>query len=838
MYLFLFNYYVEKKYETLSKRALQDSKDQMSMVVSTNSEVTCNSQAGSSEYLGPTDQSPVDVPIAANVVQEAFPQQEYNRPSISHFPSPSKQMFRNVTHQSQLSNFQQMLSIFDQNSFITRQYLVSHFSNLLDNNTDTCSSFFAGTSDFMSNPELSSFHNLSQPSIPLITQTQSHINTLIASTAQYKSATTNFSEARSHTSTSTSQSQQYPIVSAIPLHNRKHTHISSPPVPPSSKRPKVLSPVSSDAEHTTPTTEAIRSHQNSSSFDSVGSEYSISSDTVDDQETSYINSLKENYAKLEYPILMQDYLPSKYFDLLIVDSIERSCVNLEDIGILPNGSQARCVLIEGSSGVGKTMLLHHLAKQWGAGDMFTQYKLVVLLTIDDKWGIYDNYERLVLTFFDQQYMSREDKFLFLLDIHHQSHFPHIAYFFSHNFQNASIIFTCRSEWPHSNQDVLIQSVDRYLRVIGFNEESMQAMIASCCPGLEENQYWIKTYPFATALTYRPLYCAMLIQLCKNSRLPDSLPNLTELYRLFILCSISLHVNKQIEYYSDLQGEDENTFKQLIASSCQSMQQNISEQSSFGLVKSNSSGVNTFIHPSIKEYFEALHRCNAEIKNDPFSEIYLFLASQKKFWYNRFFNIINWSYDRTHGILLLHWLLFESQSLSPVVESGLVGLEGFSLEADPLEWYIAGWCLQNIAMVSKLICDVPYSFNRALCLEMLYNGTKHNPTSSKCKAKLIRISLNGDNQLSECLQWLTQMRPVIENVLTLKIMGTLRSSVEGLNLDTYFPSLKTLDVTSHEVFSSVWQQFTISLPKLKRLTTLCIPDQRVHFSKTKYVSFIS
>ena len=53
-YIVYLNYYVEKKSETLSKRALQASKDQMSMVVSTNAEVTCNLQAGSSEYFSAT----------------------------------------------------------------------------------------------------------------------------------------------------------------------------------------------------------------------------------------------------------------------------------------------------------------------------------------------------------------------------------------------------------------------------------------------------------------------------------------------------------------------------------------------------------------------------------------------------------------------------------------------------------------------------------------------------------------------------------------------------------------------------------------------------------------
>ena len=84
-----------------------------------------------------------------------------------------------------------------------------------------------------------------------------------------------------------------------------------------------------------------------------------------------------------------------------------------------------------------------------------------------------------------------------------------------------------------------------------------------------------------------------------------------------------------------------------------------------------------------------------------------------------------------------------------------------------------------------------------------------------------------------------MQPVIENVLTLKVMGTLRSSVECLNLDTYFSSLKTFDITYHEVFSSVWQQLTILLPKLKHLTTLCIrTSQTSEFTSVKSDMLVS
>ena len=150
-------------------------------------------------------------------------------------------------------------------------------------------------------------------------------------------------------------------------------------------------------------------------------------------------------------------------------------------------------------------------------------------------------------------------------------------------------------------------------------------------GLEQKfQDWMKDHPFAAALTYRPLYCAMLIRLC-NSRLPKSLPNITELYELFILSSISLHVNKQIEYYADLQAKDENmfrVFRQLVASSCTRMQHNISEESSFGLVKYNSSQCNRFIHPSIRDYFQPLE-CDTEMKDHWEICQFIFVAGLRK-----------------------------------------------------------------------------------------------------------------------------------------------------------------------------------------------------------------
>ena len=83
-------------------------------------------------------------------------------------------------------------------------------------------------------------------------------------------------------------------------------------------------------------------------------------------------TLRSKYIEMKYPTLIQGSTVNKYFDLFMVDTKERSHVNIEDIGKLPDGSQAQCILSEGESGMCKTMLLHHLAKQWATRKMFTR----------------------------------------------------------------------------------------------------------------------------------------------------------------------------------------------------------------------------------------------------------------------------------------------------------------------------------------------------------------------------------------------------------------------------------------------------------------------------------
>ena len=285
---------------------------------------------------------------------------------------------------------------------------------------------------------------------------------------------------------------------------------------------------------------------------------------------------------MNYPTLMQSSFPNEYFDLSIVDTIERSLVNFEDIGKLPDGSQARYVLIEGESGVGKTMLLHHIAKQWAAGKIFTQYRMVLLHTVfkNSYNSTYYSFDDLIIikysdslcwsTFIIQQYVEvyKGKDVCFLIDTY--DHLPCDivnAIGIKQHFPEATVLFTCWSEWVNLLRDSIIQYTEQYLTVVGFTHNGKESYITaslSYCLKIQQTfEEWISQNPFGLALTYRPLYCTMLILLCKASKLPLNMLNITDLYKQYIFNEISKHTGKAIDGYCELQEQDIKLFQAIV-----------------------------------------------------------------------------------------------------------------------------------------------------------------------------------------------------------------------------------------------------------------------------------
>ena len=69
-----------------------------------------------------------------------------------------------------------------------------------------------------------------------------------------------------------------------------------------------------------------------------------------------------------------------------IDDIKKSkqAMGIDQIAHLPDGSQPKCILMEGAPGVGKSTLAWKLCRKWGKGKLLQQYRLVVLLRLRDK----------------------------------------------------------------------------------------------------------------------------------------------------------------------------------------------------------------------------------------------------------------------------------------------------------------------------------------------------------------------------------------------------------------------------------------------------------------------
>ena len=69
-----------------------------------------------------------------------------------------------------------------------------------------------------------------------------------------------------------------------------------------------------------------------------------------------------------------------------IDDIRKSkrATNIGQIAQLPDGSQPKCILVEGAPGVGKSTLAWKICRKWGKGKLLEQYQLVVLLRLRDK----------------------------------------------------------------------------------------------------------------------------------------------------------------------------------------------------------------------------------------------------------------------------------------------------------------------------------------------------------------------------------------------------------------------------------------------------------------------
>ena len=236
-----------------------------------------------------------------------------------------------------------------------------------------------------------------------------------------------------------------------------------------------------------------------------------------------------------------------------INDIKKSkrAIGIRQIGQLPNGSQPKCILVEGAPGVGKSTLAWKLCRKWGKGKLLQQYQLVVLLRLRDK--SVRAAEKISDLF---QYHQHDTQQAAVKEIQHAGGKGVLLLFEGYNELPEEIrtensvfldILTGR-ELPEAT--VLVTSrpwaseflnreykgrISQHIQILGFTKDNIHSYLKSTTAndpsllaGLEK---YTSCYPHINSMMYNPLNCAIVVEVYRNSRKDETLvpKTMTELY---------------------------------------------------------------------------------------------------------------------------------------------------------------------------------------------------------------------------------------------------------------------------------------------------------------------
>ena len=322
----------------------------------------------------------------------------------------------------------------------------------------------------------------------------------------------------------------------------------------------------------------------------------------------------------------------------------------QDIGQLEDGSPARCVLIQGAPGVGKTTLAWELCRKWGEGTFFSKYLLVVLLKMRDQ-GIQEATTlsdlfkhpdpKLQVAVCDDVVKTSGKSILILLEgydelppeLQERSVFS--ALIEGKELPNATILITSRT----SSSDIVYEKCKatkfQHIEVVGFSGEQIESYIKNAVPNekvLEAFRHYLKKYPHIHGLMYIPLNCGIVLDVFISSSGEEEPPTTqTQLYSVLIKTILCRYLSSHPVYgkqkwrlsrISDLPQDVHLSFVQLCKIAYTGIVSNRlifsdipAGQETLGLMqsvpelyesKATSAVSHNFLHLTLQEYLSAVH----------------------------------------------------------------------------------------------------------------------------------------------------------------------------------------------------------------------------------------
>ena len=256
-----------------------------------------------------------------------------------------------------------------------------------------------------------------------------------------------------------------------------------------------------------------------------------------------------------------------------VDSIQKKKTKLRmcDVGKRKDGSVARCVLVEGCPGVGKTTFAHELCKQWARGEILQEWELVVIVKLRDQETreaktlqdlLYHPYPEVRQTVEEELIDTQGRGTLLILDGYDElSDSQRGVKSVIQQLMNRKLLSQATlmvMSRPIATQELhykFQRSIDQHIEVLGFTEDNIQEYISSACGSNSELfsdfKSYLSSHPFPSSLMFNPLQCAIVTDLyCSHWKRGDRrfAPNtLTELYTGLLHTLLLRHLTSNPDY---------------------------------------------------------------------------------------------------------------------------------------------------------------------------------------------------------------------------------------------------------------------------------------------------
>ena len=242
---------------------------------------------------------------------------------------------------------------------------------------------------------------------------------------------------------------------------------------------------------------------------------------------------------------------------------------------MPYDSKHFRMLIDGTPGVGKTTLCRKFCKDWGAGQILTQFSIVWLLNLREERiakaksldDLFQHYNKKLLKKLLEHIEETGgegnllvcDGFDELSKKERTQHSLFLEIILGKVLPNCSVIVSSR---PYASQMLQqMKSITHHVEIVGFTEKQIKECIRQNItdkPKAEELIQQLKQRLDILSLCYTPLNAAIMLYVYKQEK--HTLPTtLTQLYTLYILHSLKRSVKI---HFDNLDADDITDLKNL------------------------------------------------------------------------------------------------------------------------------------------------------------------------------------------------------------------------------------------------------------------------------------